>query len=208
MKSGLLFPSVTNLYLSSSLLLCVYCVAVSVANLHLTLYKKGNLRISICDKYFLNTSVSFKKKKNTHLQFTNAVARIPFRSVCCLCAVVSAKHVYFVYSHLNPWCLFCVHSFYHIYHLDHQGLQAGRLSEGQFAFSFGWVIFILYWISLLFPWNLSLSFLQGWRDLWVDDAFWRLLFSTILLVIMVLLRPSANNQRSASVWSLGHSTSV
>ncbi|KAM9341077.1 transmembrane protein 87A-like [Symphorus nematophorus] len=35
----------------------------------------------------------------------------------------------------------------------------------------------------------------GWRDLWVEDAFWRLLFSTILLVIMVLLRPSANSQR-------------
>ncbi|XP_063039772.1 transmembrane protein 87A-like [Engraulis encrasicolus] len=35
----------------------------------------------------------------------------------------------------------------------------------------------------------------GWRDLWVDDAFWRLLFSTILLVIMVLLRPSVNSQR-------------
>ena len=30
----------------------------------------------------------------------------------------------------------------------------------------------------------------------MDDAFWRLLFSTILLVIMVLLRPSANSQRS------------
>lgn len=41
---------------------------------------------------------------------------------------------------------------------------------------------------------------QGWRDLWVDDAFWRLLFSTILLVIMVLLRPSANSQRSESGW--------
>ncbi|KAG7328327.1 hypothetical protein KOW79_008271 [Hemibagrus wyckioides] len=36
---------------------------------------------------------------------------------------------------------------------------------------------------------------SGWRDLWVDDAFWRLLFSTILLVIMVLLRPSVNSQR-------------
>ncbi|XP_027028652.2 transmembrane protein 87A-like isoform X2 [Tachysurus fulvidraco] len=36
---------------------------------------------------------------------------------------------------------------------------------------------------------------SGWRDLWVDDAFWRLLFSTILLVIMVLLRPSINSQR-------------
>ncbi|XP_012681699.2 transmembrane protein 87A [Clupea harengus] len=35
----------------------------------------------------------------------------------------------------------------------------------------------------------------GWRDLWVDDAFWRLLFSSILLVIMVLLRPSVNSQR-------------
>ncbi|KAG9336794.1 hypothetical protein JZ751_003142 [Albula glossodonta] len=36
---------------------------------------------------------------------------------------------------------------------------------------------------------------SGWRDLWVDDAFWRLLFSTILWVIMLLLRPSANSQR-------------
>ncbi|KAG5265971.1 hypothetical protein AALO_G00248420 [Alosa alosa] len=35
----------------------------------------------------------------------------------------------------------------------------------------------------------------AWRDLWVDDAFWRLLFSIILLVIMVLLRPSVNSQR-------------
>ncbi|KAI5616687.1 transmembrane protein 87A precursor [Silurus asotus] len=35
----------------------------------------------------------------------------------------------------------------------------------------------------------------GWRDMWLDDAFWRLLFSTILLVIMVLLRPSVNSQR-------------
>ncbi|XP_030642030.1 transmembrane protein 87A [Chanos chanos] len=35
----------------------------------------------------------------------------------------------------------------------------------------------------------------GWKDLWLDDAFWRLLFSTILLVIMVLLRPSMNSQR-------------
>ncbi|XP_066525958.1 transmembrane protein 87A-like [Hoplias malabaricus] len=36
---------------------------------------------------------------------------------------------------------------------------------------------------------------SGWRELWVADAFWRLLFSTILLVIMVLLRPSINSQR-------------
>ena len=36
-----------------------------------------------------------------------------------------------------------------------------------------------------------------WRDLWIDDAFWHLLFSVILLVIMVLWTPSKNNQRYA-----------
>ncbi|XP_038261321.1 transmembrane protein 87A isoform X2 [Dermochelys coriacea] len=36
-----------------------------------------------------------------------------------------------------------------------------------------------------------------WQELWVDDAIWRLLFSMILFVIMVLWRPSANNQRFA-----------
>jgi len=39
--------------------------------------------------------------------------------------------------------------------------------------------------------------LTQWRDLWVDDAFWHLLFSVILCVIMVLWRPSKNNQRYA-----------
>lgn len=34
-------------------------------------------------------------------------------------------------------------------------------------------------------------------ELWVDDAFWRFLFSIVLLVIMFLWRPSANNQRYA-----------
>uniref|UniRef100_A0A803TQ74 GOST seven transmembrane domain-containing protein n=1 Tax=Anolis carolinensis TaxID=28377 RepID=A0A803TQ74_ANOCA len=36
---------------------------------------------------------------------------------------------------------------------------------------------------------------SDWRELWIDDAFWRFLFSIILLVIMFLWRPSANNQR-------------
>lgn len=36
-----------------------------------------------------------------------------------------------------------------------------------------------------------------WKELWVLEAFWHLLFVIILLVIMVLWRPSANNQRYA-----------
>ncbi|KAK6489954.1 transmembrane protein 87A-like isoform X1 [Huso huso] len=38
---------------------------------------------------------------------------------------------------------------------------------------------------------------SDWMELWVEDAFWRFLFSVILLVIMFLWRPSANNQRYA-----------
>ncbi|XP_034040731.1 transmembrane protein 87A isoform X3 [Thalassophryne amazonica] len=38
---------------------------------------------------------------------------------------------------------------------------------------------------------------SDWVELWVDDAFWSFLFSVILLVIMFLWRPSANNQRYA-----------
>ncbi|XP_068173962.1 transmembrane protein 87A-like isoform X2 [Antennarius striatus] len=38
---------------------------------------------------------------------------------------------------------------------------------------------------------------SDWRELWIDEAFWRFLFSLILMVIMFLWRPSANNQRYA-----------
>uniref|UniRef100_A0A8C7XW85 Zgc:162698 n=1 Tax=Oryzias sinensis TaxID=183150 RepID=A0A8C7XW85_9TELE len=46
-------------------------------------------------------------------------------------------------------------------------------------------------------WATKTITLSDWRELWINDAFWRFLFSTILLVIMFLWRPSANNQRYA-----------
>lgn len=55
------------------------------------------------------------------------------------------------------------------------------------------VIFII-WTTRTFKMSKCLS---DWRELWIDDAFWRFLFSIILLVIMFLWRPSANNQRYA-----------
>ncbi|XP_071511903.1 transmembrane protein 87A-like [Diadema antillarum] len=36
-----------------------------------------------------------------------------------------------------------------------------------------------------------------WNELWLDDAYWHILFCVILFVIMILLRPTANNQRYA-----------
>ncbi|XP_041730883.1 transmembrane protein 87A isoform X2 [Coregonus clupeaformis] len=55
------------------------------------------------------------------------------------------------------------------------------------------VIFII-WTTKTFKFSKCQS---DWRELWIDNAFWRFLFSTILLVIMFLWRPSANNQRYA-----------
>lgn len=39
--------------------------------------------------------------------------------------------------------------------------------------------------------------MTDWKELWVDTAFWHLFFVTILVVIMILWRPSQNNQRYA-----------
>nr|XP_045013421.1 transmembrane protein 87A isoform X1 [Jaculus jaculus] len=55
------------------------------------------------------------------------------------------------------------------------------------------VVFII-WTTMKFR---IVTCQSDWRELWVDDAIWRLLFSMILFVIMVLWRPSANNQRFA-----------
>nr|XP_023838314.1 transmembrane protein 87A isoform X2 [Salvelinus alpinus] len=55
------------------------------------------------------------------------------------------------------------------------------------------VIFII-WTTKTFKFSKCQS---DWKELWIKDAFWRFLFSTILLVIMFLWRPSANNQRYA-----------
>ncbi|XP_005364357.1 transmembrane protein 87A isoform X1 [Microtus ochrogaster] len=55
------------------------------------------------------------------------------------------------------------------------------------------IVFII-WTTMKFR---IVTCQSDWRELWVDDAIWRLLFSMILFVIMILWRPSANNQRFA-----------
>ena len=37
--------------------------------------------------------------------------------------------------------------------------------------------------------------MTDWKELWVEDAYWHVLFAIILLVIMILWRPTNNNQR-------------
>lgn len=55
------------------------------------------------------------------------------------------------------------------------------------------VVFMLYSIKA----HRFAECLTDWKELWVDEAFWHVLFSILLLVIMVLWRPTNNNQRYA-----------
>lgn len=55
------------------------------------------------------------------------------------------------------------------------------------------VVFMLYSIKA----HRFADCLTDWKELWVDEAFWHVLFSILLLVIMVLWRPTNNNQRYA-----------
>lgn len=41
----------------------------------------------------------------------------------------------------------------------------------------------------------SSACLQNWKGLWLDDAFWHILFTFVLIVIMILWRPSTNPER-------------
>nr|CAD7400097.1 unnamed protein product [Timema poppensis] len=55
------------------------------------------------------------------------------------------------------------------------------------------VVFMLYSIK----YHKMVLCLTDWKELWVDEACWHILFSVLLLVIMILWRPTNNNQRYA-----------
>lgn len=55
------------------------------------------------------------------------------------------------------------------------------------------VVFMLYSIKV----HRFVQCMTDWKDLWQDEGFWHILFSFLLLVIMILWRPTQNNQRYA-----------
>ncbi|CAG9861479.1 unnamed protein product [Phyllotreta striolata] len=57
------------------------------------------------------------------------------------------------------------------------------------------VFFMLYSIKV----HHFVECLVVWKDIWVEEAYWHVLFSLLLLVIMILWRPTNNNQRYAFV---------
>ncbi|KAJ8922759.1 hypothetical protein NQ315_007794 [Exocentrus adspersus] len=57
------------------------------------------------------------------------------------------------------------------------------------------VFFMLYCIKV----HHFVGCLTVWKDIWLEEAYWHILFSCLLLVIMILWRPTNNNQRYAFI---------
>ncbi|XP_068632564.1 transmembrane protein 87A [Battus philenor] len=55
------------------------------------------------------------------------------------------------------------------------------------------VIFMLYSLK---SYRIQLCITE-WKEVWMDDAYWHMLFGSVLAVIMLLWRPTNNNQRYA-----------
>lgn len=55
----------------------------------------------------------------------------------------------------------------------------------------------IFFYILVFTIIKIISIFQNWKELWVHEAYWHVLFSIVLLVIMILWRPTNNNQRYA-----------
>ncbi|KAL0831558.1 hypothetical protein ABMA28_002347 [Loxostege sticticalis] len=55
------------------------------------------------------------------------------------------------------------------------------------------VVFMLYSIKSY----RVLDCITDWKEVWMDEAYWHILFASVLTVIMVLWRPTNNNQRYA-----------
>ena len=80
----------------------------------------------------------------------------------------------------------------------------GRLFNNLFGFVATIKIntFYIFVASVVFmAWSLKrhrfVDCLKAWQELWLDEGFWHMLFSFILLVIIILWRPSKNSQRFA-----------
>ncbi|CAD5213967.1 unnamed protein product [Bursaphelenchus okinawaensis] len=62
------------------------------------------------------------------------------------------------------------------------------------ALAMGFAVIFMLWSLYI---HIVQHCMEDWKELWVDTAFWHVFFCVILVMIMVLWRPSQNNQRYA-----------
>ncbi|KAI6176612.1 hypothetical protein M3Y97_00817200 [Aphelenchoides bicaudatus] len=77
---------------------------------------------------------------------------------------------------------------------NHVKLALYRQLTNVLALSLGVAVIFMMWSLYIHVFQRCMT---DWKELWVDTAFWHLFFVAILVMIMILWRPSQNNQRYA-----------
>lgn len=74
---------------------------------------------------------------------------------------------------------------------NHVKLALYRQLTNVLALSLGVAVLFMLWSLYIHVFQRCMT---DWKELWVDTAFWHLFFVAILVMIMILWRPSQNNQ--------------
>ena len=92
------------------------------------------------------------------------------------------------------WIVTAIKDTRHVLRLRRNTIKLSFYNHLIYAIVFAILLAIIFMI-----WSLiyirSSECLQDWGELWIDDAFWHILFTYLLIVIMILWRPSKNPER-------------
>ena len=92
------------------------------------------------------------------------------------------------------WVIISIKETRHILRLRRNTTKLSFYNHLIYAISFAIVVAIIYMFWSILYLRAS-PCLRNWKELWFDDAFWHILFSFLLVVIMILWRPSTNPER-------------
>lgn len=92
------------------------------------------------------------------------------------------------------WIIMAIKDTRHVLRLRRNTIKLSFYNHLIYAISFAIVVGFIFMLWSIIFLRIS-ACLQNWRELWLDDAFWHILFTFLLIVIMILWRPSTNPER-------------
>ena len=92
------------------------------------------------------------------------------------------------------WVITAIKDTRHVLRLRRNTIKLSFYTHLIYTIAFAIVVGIIFMLWSIIYLRTSVC-LQNWRELWLDDAFWHILFTFILIVIMILWRPSTNPER-------------
>lgn len=92
------------------------------------------------------------------------------------------------------WIITSIKDTRHVLRLRRNTTKLSFYNHLIYAITFAIVVGIIFMLWSIIYMNSS-PCIQNWRELWLNDAFWHILFTFLLIVIIILWRPSTNPER-------------